>query len=330
LTGSGKDASVSLGTAIGPVRRVEKQMISFFALKPVCRPLMRRTKWAGILAGAAMATCVSGSAVAEGPGKTPDLASSSSFAWTPLTINGGIARYGTGWFDPPAGLRGPIKQHPDHPPLRGNETGRPTPALGNWKDPILKPWAAEKMRLSNEELLSGRTGIPFLPQSRCWPGGVPGQLLWTTEPLYFIQTPTQVIMHWQRDQWMRRIAMTDRHSEYVKPSWYGESIGRYENGELVIDTIGLAAHPLSVIDMFRTPHTDKLHVVERYKITADNKFLEALVKIEDEDTFNEPMYMAKRWRRDRNVWRESICAENSVDYFDANFVPIPQAKQPDF
>jgi len=277
-----------------------------------------------------MAVGASGPTFAEAPGTIPDLASSSSFAWTPLTINGGIARYGTGWFDPPAGLRGPIKQHPDHPPLRGNDTGRPTPALGNWQDPILKPWAAEKMRLSNEELLSGKTGIPFLPQSRCWPGGTPGQLLYTTEPVYFIQHPKQVWMFWQRDQWVRRIAMTDQHSEHVKKSRYGESIGRYENGELVVDTIGIAAMKNSVLDMFRTPHTEKLHVVERYKVTADNKFLEALVKVEDEDTLNEPMYMSKRWRRDANVWHESICAENNSDFFNANLVPIPQADRPDF
>src|SRR5260370_541640 len=151
--------------------------------------------------------------VAQAPRRIPDLGSSSSFAWTPLTINGGIARYGTGWFDPPAGLRGPIKQDPDHP-LRGNETRRPTPALGNWKDPILKPWAAEQMRLSNEELLSAQVGIPFLAQSQCWPGREPGQLLWTSEPVYFIQTLKQVWMVWHRDQWLRPISMTDQHSEY--------------------------------------------------------------------------------------------------------------------
>src|SRR5437588_13127136 len=124
--------------------------------------------------------------------------------------------------------------------------------------------------------------------------------------------------------------MIERHSEHVKPSRYGESIGRYENGELVVDTVGLAANKNSYIDMFRTPHTEKLHVVERFKITPDNKFLEALVKIEDEDTFNEPMYMAKRWRKDPNVWAESICAENNIDPFNANLVPVPQAQRPDF
>src|SRR5215468_2537770 len=210
--------------------------MSFFESKSVgsaptckattCKAANYKAIWAGLLTGAVVAACSTGFAVADS-GKIPDLSSSTSQAWTPLARDGRIARYGTGWFDPPAGLRGPIKQHPDYPPLRGNETGRPTPALGNYQDPILKPWAAERMRLSNEELLSGKTGIPFLPQSRCWPGGVPGQLLWTTEPFYFIQTPKQVIMHWQRDQWLRHIELTDRHSEYVKPSWYGESIGRY-------------------------------------------------------------------------------------------------------
>jgi hypothetical protein len=317
------DATTAIALQMG------KQMVSFFEVKSGCSRLARRTRWARILAGAALAACVCGVAVAQSPERVPNLASSGNFAWTPLTINGGIARYGTGWFDPPAGLRGPIKQHPDYP-LRGNETRRPTPALGNWKDPILKPWAAEQMRQSNEEFLSGKVGIPFLAQSRCWPGGVPGQLLWTTEPLYFIQTPKVVWMLWQRDQWVRRINITDQHSEYVKPSWYGESIGRYENGELVVDTIGLAANKNGYIDMFRTPHTEKLHVVERFKVTADNKFLEALVKIEDEDTFNEPMYMTKRWRRDRNDWLETICAENNIDPFNENPVSVPQAERPDF
>ena len=101
--------------------------------------------------------------------------------------------------------------------------------------------------------------------------------------------------------------------------------------EAVLRSVGgRVLHPLSVIDMFRTPHTNKLHVVEHFKVTSDNKFLEAFVKIEDEDTFNEPMYMTKRWQRDPNEWRETICAENSESYFNANLVPIPQAERPDF
>ena len=305
-------------------------MFSLVELRSLCGPLLlHRSQWMKLLTGAALAACSASTALAETSGKIPDLMLPSGSAWTPLTANGGIARYGTGWFDPPAGLRGPIHQHPDYP-LRGNETRRPTPALGNWQDPILKPWAAEQMRKSNEDLLSGKVGLPFLAQSQCWPGGVPGQLLWTTEPLYIIQSPKQVWIYWQRDQWVRRIPLTDQHSEYVKPGWYGKSIGHYENDELVVDTIGVAANKNSYLDMFRTPHTDKLHVVEHFKLSPDKKFLEGLVKIEDPDTFNEPWYASKRWRRDPNRWAESICAENNIDPFDVNLVPPPEADHSDF
>ena len=296
----------------------------------------RKTLVLGAVAAAicaAIAAGAGGSAFAQASGKIPELSASAfDWAWVRIRADGRNALYGDGWLDPPAGLRGPIKNHPDHP-LQGNVDRGPgrqvTLAIGNHMDPILKPWAAEQMRQSNEEVLSGKRGMPFLATSRCYPGGVPGQLLWTTEPFFFAQTPKTVHMVWQRDSLSRRIVMTDKHSEHVKPSWFGESIGRYENGELVVDTIGLST-TLSFLDMFRTPHTDKLRVVERYKLTDGGKHLEALVKVEDDGAFNEPMYMVARWRKQEGDWREFICAENNNDRFEHNLFPLPEATKVDF
>jgi hypothetical protein len=260
-------------------------------------------------------------ASAQGAGKIPELAST-SFAWLAA---------GADWRDPPAGMRGPIKPDPDHP-YHGNldGPGQVTIRLGNYKDPVLKPWAAAQMKASNDEALSGKRQVPFAAQARCYPGGVPGQLLYPAEPFYFIQMPKQVWMIWQRDQMVRRVYLTDKHSETVKPSWFGESIGRYENGDtLVIDTIGLSTEN-SYIDNFRTPHTTKLHVVERIKVSADGKGLEAFVKVEDPDTFNEPLNMVQRWRKVDNPLQETVCAENNGDHFNQNLFPIPEAKKFDF
>ena len=236
----------------------------------------------------------------------PDLAST-TFGWQAFAAD---------WQDAPPGLRGPIKNDPDHP-FHGNldGPGQVTLRIGNYKDPILKPWAAAQMRASNDEVLSGTRGIPFAAQARCYPGGVPGQLLYPAEPFYFIQTPTQVWMIWQRDHMVRRIALTDTHADRVTPSWFGESIGHYENGDsLVIDTIGLSTKN-SYIDNFRTPHTEKLHVVERLTLSADGQTLVGLVRVEDPDTFNEPLYMTQRWRKVENPLLETVCAEDNVDYF---------------
>src|SRR6266496_6442548 len=233
---------------------------------------------------------IGGLVFAQAPAKDkiPNRASS-SFAWLSA---------GADWISPPEGIRGPIQNDPDHP-FHGNTAGpgQVTLRIGNYKDPVLKPWAAAQMLASNEEVLSGKRAVPFAAQARCYPGGVPGQLLYPAEPFYFIQTPKQVWMIWQRDHMVRRIFMTDKHSEHVKPSWFGESIGHYENGDtLVIDTIGLSTKN-SYIDNFRTPHTEKLHVIERFTIDPDGQHLTAIVTVNDPDTFNAPLTMQQRWSK---------------------------------
>src|SRR5215470_6505393 len=213
---------------------------------------VRRTLLSSTVIAALGIASVAFASPASAQGKIPDLASS-TFAWLSA---------GADWRDPPAGMRGPIRHDPDyryHGNLDG--PGQVTVRLGNWKDPVLKPWAAAQMKASNEEVFSGKRQVPFAAQARCYPGGVPGQLLYPAEPFYFIQTPKQVWMIWQRDHMVRRIYLADKHSEKVKPSWFGESIGRYEDdGTLVVDTIGLSAH-MSYLDWYRTPHTEKEHVV---------------------------------------------------------------------
>jgi hypothetical protein len=254
--------------------------------------------------------------------KVPNLASI-DFAWLSAGVH---------WFDPPAGMgRGPIRQDPAYP-YHGNldGPGQVTPDIGNVKDAVLKPWAAKQMQESNEEVLTGKRGLPFAAQSVCYPGGVPGQLLTPAEPFYFIQKPDEVWMIWQRDHMVRRIYLTHKHSEVVKPSWFGESIGHYESdGILVIDTIGLSA-PNSYLDWYRTPHSEKEHVIERFRLINGGNGLEAVVTVEDPDTFNEPLHMIQRWRRVPNPMRETVCAENNGDHFGKNLFPIPQADKPDF
>jgi hypothetical protein len=238
------------------------------------------------------------------------------------------------WRDPPPGQgRGPIKPDPAHPFTSNAEAARtgtqPTKRIGNAKDPVLKPWAAAQMQASNDEALRSEMAIPFAAQARCYPGGVPGQLLYPFEPVYFIQTPKEVWMMWQRDHMVRRVFLTDTHSEHVTPSWFGESIGRYENGTLVVDTIGLSTKN-SYIDNFRTPHTEKLHVVERFTIDPDGKNLTAVVTVDDPDTFNAPLTMQQRWFKANGPMRETVCAENNQDFFHQGLFPVPEADTPDF
>jgi len=279
----------------------------------------------GSLAGFVLAAAFASAALAESTKAIPNLASA-DFGWQSNVAD---------WQDPPPGHgRGPIRNDPAHPFTSNAEAARtgtqPTNRIGNTKDPVLKPWAAAQMQASNDEALTGKRAVPFAAQARCWPGSVPGQLLYPFEPFYFIQSPKEVWMIWQRDHMVRRIFLTDRHSEHVTPSWFGESIGHYENGDtLVVDTVGLSTDK-SYIDNYRTPHTEKLHVVERIILEPGGKNLTALVTVEDPDTFNEPLTMKQRWFKVDAPMQETVCAENNDDFFHQNLYPLPTANKPDF
>ena len=116
------------------------------------------------------------------------------------------------------------------------------------------------------------------------------------------------------------------HSANTKPSWYGESVGHYEGDTLVVDTIG--QNDKTFVDIYRTPHTAKLHVVERWRMVDGGQMMEAVFTVEDPGAFYEPWTAMRRYRRVKQEPDEAICAENNnANLFDYH---IPMADKPDF
>jgi len=197
--------------------------------------------------------------------------------------------------------------------------------LGN---PILKPWAVEQMKKANDDVLAGK--FPYTARDRCWPGGVPGFDVYERDrPIYFLQTPSEVLIITEYDQQVRHVRLNVPHTTNAKPSWYGDSVGHYEGDTLVVDTTGL--NDRTFVDNYRTPHTTQLHVVERFKLSADGKTLQATITVDDPGAFNTPWSAVQRWRRrDGRAIAEVVCAENSGGYFHYDVKPIPTAARPDF
>ena len=197
--------------------------------------------------------------------------------------------------------------------------------LGN---PILKPWAVEQMKKANNDVLAGK--FPFTARDRCWPAGVPGFDVYERDrPIYFLQTPAEVLIITEYDQQVRHVRLNVPHTPNAKPSWYGDSIGHYDGDTLVVDTTGM--NDRTFVDNYRTPHTTQLHVVERFKLSADGKTLQATITVDDPGAFNTPWSAVQRWRRrDGRPVAEVVCAENSAGYFHYDVKPIPTAVKPDF
>ena len=203
---------------------------------------------------------------------------------------------------------------------------------GDADNPILQPWAREIVkRNADSELALKHVDTA---DDTCWPSGVP-QDANRPDALQFIQLKDRVMIIHQRDQQVRWIWLNQRHSANPKPSWYGESVGHYEGDTLVVDTIGQKQHRMSVVDPFGTPHTDKIHVVERYRTYSDplGKGLEVIVTVQDEGAFTMPWKGFSTFRplRDRERLEEFVCAENNRTFADGStFGTIPEEKTPPF
>ena len=276
----------------------------------------------GAAAAFILATAIPGSGLAAETAKIPNFAPDAATGW--------LKPPGDEFIQPDSGP-GPVKSDPARPYVSNALAPQETVKIADLSNPILRPWVVEQMRKENEAVLAGKVG--FTARSRCWPHGVPGFLLYPVHPIIFIQTPKEVLMTWGQDFQLRRVYLDQPHSANPKPSWYGESVGHYENGDtLVVDTIGL--NDRTYVDNYRTPHTTQLHVVERFRLIEGGQAMEVTARVEDPGAFTMPWTAVQRYRIDHRPQEvplhEMVCAENNSDHFNQGLYPIPQADTPDF
>jgi hypothetical protein len=257
------------------------------------------------------------SSAAEQNAAPPDF--SSSFAgWV------GMGGGGPGYETVP-GTNPPVASDPAHP-FVPNGQGQPTFRIADLTNPNLMPWVKDHMKQDIDEILAGKKSA-FTAQSSCVPAGVPFFMGYGgPDPIVFLQTPKEVWMIWTEDNQVRHVYLNVPHSKNPKPSWYGESVGHYEGDSLVIDTIGL--NNKTVVDIYRTPHTETLHVVERWHVIDGGKTMEAVFTVDDPGSFYKPWTARRRYRRIDQDFQEKICAENnSINLFDYH---VPVAAKFDF
>ena len=236
-------------------------------------------------------------------------------------------RTGDLWFDPVDGATAKPVQRLEAPGPNGGDIW-----AGEFDNPVLQSWARDRVRRNAQSEL--RLQHVFTADDTCWPSGVP-QAVNLIGPVQFLQTKDRVEILYERDHQVRRIQLGQRRSREPKPSWYGESIGHYEGDTLVVDTVGLKTHRMSVVDPFGTPHTSMLHVVERYRVfsTPFGRGMEVTVTVEDPGAFTTPWTGTAEYTQDKATTEmdEIVCAENNRDFPDGStFGTIPAANTADF
>ncbi len=273
------------------------------------------------------AVCVAGAALAADGAKNQGIPNFARTANTGWVLDRAI---GTDDLQPiPGGGPGPVVFDKAHPYVPNGNGVQPTYRVADLNNPILQDWVKPSMKKANDDVIAGK--VPFRARERCWPVGVPGFDNYSlVEPFYFYQMKNEIVVINQGGPEIRHIYLNVPHSKNVKPSWYGESVGHYENGDtLVIDTIG--QNDKTFVDNYRTPHTTQIHVVERWQLSPDYKYINVEVYVEDPGAFTTPWRAMQRWRLVENAPILTVpCNENNGDFFSHDLVPLAEAKTPDF
>jgi hypothetical protein len=222
----------------------------------------------------------------------------------------------------PAGKSGPAPRAADgHPDLSGYWKGdRKTKPVGN----IGKDLPGFKLPLTpaGEAALKHNLTATIDPESLCIIGGIPRHNA-SGLPFMVLQTP-KVVAFLYFYSYYRLIPVDGRkHSADPDPSFFGEEIGRWEGNTLVIDSIGFKDERVW-IDENANPHSDALHVVERWtRPDADHIHVETL--IEDPKFYTRPFTYQRTWVTGGagQMLGEYACSENNVDRDHLGFGPGP-------
>ena len=262
-------------------------------------------------------------------------AASSDGGYMPPDFSGLWSRTGNirGSFDPVPGDTGagPVMIDPRYPrqrPREGAGAGVVAVVQGwvpDLSNPILQPRTREALAAIAENELND---VPHPQnQTRCMPPGVP-HILNLFDPMQVLQTPTEVLFLYSRDHHVRHVFLNRPHGENIGHSWWGESVGHYEGDTLVVDTIGLNDKTES--DRFGTPHSDRIHVVERYRLSGDGRVLEIVFTVEDHVAFTMPWSARSDYARDDWLFVETVCAENQREFWPGRTIELPVDETPDF
>jgi len=165
-----------------------------------------------------------------------------------------------------------------HNPLGGGNRLRPAEG-----DVPLTPWGAEQMKAARPTSSADfrETTDPAVLYAD--PNGYPRIMM---HPMKFklVVTDDYVYQLFEYNQNWRQIAIGKTHAADEPLTWYGNAVGTWEGDALVVDSTGYK--DVTWLDSRGVPHTDQLHLIERFRRDGDRLAVD--VTVEDPGAFTKP------------------------------------------
>jgi hypothetical protein len=165
------------------------------------------------------------------------------------------------------------------------------------------PAGAEQYKKNKADIASGK-GLEINANNKCLPPGLP-RIMLARYPFQILQRPEQITFLHERMHQIRLIYVDKPHPD-ADLSFNGDSIGKWDGNTFVVDTTLLKDN--AVIDKTGIPHSEKLHLVERFATKDGGKTLVDQVTMEDPETFTRPVTFSIEFAKHPEVeLMEDIC-----------------------
>ena len=200
---------------------------------------------------------------------------------------------------------GPYGPVPAAPVLALGAVGAVPPGLGVVEGGQLpyRPEALAQKQKNQENWLSSD------PEIKCYLPGVP-RATYMPYPFQIVQSATQIFIAYEYAGAVRNIYLKDPGPPPLD-SWMGQSFGRWEGDTLVVDVKGL--NDQTWFDRAGNFHSDKLHVVERYKRTSPDV-------IAYEATIDDPAVFTRPWKMNMALYRRQEKNAQLLDFKCVEYV----------
>lgn len=183
--------------------------------------------------------------------------------------------------------------------LTGVWNGPYTPDLTRRTTAQLTPWGQEQFKKFDGK------------NDPCLPVGVTRQAN-APDPIEIVQTPKRVVILYEAWAVFRSIPTDGRNHPKVDPTWFGNSVGRWDGDTLVIDVTDM--NTKTYLDTVGHPHSDRLHLIERFRRTGPDT-MSYEVTVDDPKAYTAPWTQSRVFHlaKKGEELMEYVCLENEKD-----------------
>ena len=177
--------------------------------------------------------------------------------------------------------------------------------------PPMTPWAQARFQQSRPAFGPDSVAVAESddPVYRCFPPGVP-RIYAHPAPFEIFQVSDRVVIVYEFQHHVRQIFTDGRSRAEGRPAaWMGESVGRWDGDTLVVESTNFRGE--TWIDRRGVPHSDQLHVTERFRRESDDRLV-VDIRVEDPVAFAEPWTAQRLFDSVNWTIAESVCVDTEA------------------